>query len=177
MEKLELRRADNLTTEYLTKVMEHNYEIYNIILEEIIDNNVEFAIEYLENLKGIEFHSYKFGSVFMNNYEADITNVDEFLDNNFNSDNDNFYELLNKLEKDKNNVELQEELVNMLFSELDSDVILENYDLEEVVNYESVVFGNWLHHYDMAVDMNSYKLYSSYELEELDLDIDYQDLD
>ena len=177
MEKLKLRRSDNLTTEYLAKVMSENYETYNIILEEIIDNNVEYAIEYLENLKGIKFYSYRFGSIFNNDYEAEITNIDEFLNNNFNSDNDTFYELLNELEKDKENVKLQNELLNMLFSEVDSDVILENYNLEEIVEYESVVFGNWLHHYDMAVDMNSYKLYSSYELEELDLDIDYQDLD
>ena|SRR5699024_2192905 len=177
MEKLKLRRADNLTTAELTKVMSENYETYNIILEEVIDNNVEYAIDYLENLKGIKFYSYTFGSVFNNDYEADITSIDKFLNNNFNSDNDTFYELLNELKKDKENVELQESLLNMLFSELDSDTTLENYDLEEIVYYESDMFDNWLNHYDMAVDMNSYKLYSSYELEELDLDIDYQDLD
>ena len=177
MEKLKLRRADNLTTAELTKVMNENYETYNIILEEIIDINIEYAIEYLEGLEGIKFYSYTFGSVFSNDYEADITNIDEFLNNNFNSDNGTFYELLNELKKDKENVELQESLLNMLFSELDSEAILENYDLEEIVYYESDMFDNWLNHYDMAVDMNSYKLYSSYELEELDLDIDYQDLD
>ena len=177
MEKLKLRRADNLTEAELTKVMSENYETYNIILEEITNNNVEYAIDYLENLKGIEFYSYTFGSVFNNDYEADITNIDKFLNNNFNNDNDTFYELLNELKKDKENVELQESLLNMLFSELDSEAILENYDLEEIVYYESDMFDNWLNHYDMAVDMNSYKLYSSYELEELDLDIDYQDLD
>ena len=177
MEKLKLRRADNLTTAELTKVMNENYETYNIILEEIINSNIDYMVEYLEDLKGIKFYSYTFGSVFDNDYEADITNIDEFLNNNFNSDNGTFYELLNELKKDKENVELQESLLNMLFSELDSEAILENYDLEEIVYYESDMFDNWLNHYDMAVDMNSYKLYSSYELEELDLDIDYQDLD
>ena len=177
MEKLKLRRADNLTTEELAKVMSENYETYNIILEDIINNNIEYAIEYLENLKGIEFYRYTFGSVFNNNYEADITIVDEFLNNNFYSSNGTFYELLSELEKDKENVELQNELLNMLFSEVDSEAILESYDLEEIVDYESDMFDNWLGYYEMAVDMNSYKLYSSYELEELDLDIDYQDLD
>ena len=177
MEKLKLRRADNLTTAEITKVMNENYETYNIILEEIVNNNIDYMVEYLEDLKGIKFYSYTFGSVFDNDYEADITNIDEFLNNNFNSDNGTFYELLNELKKDKENVELQESLLNMLFSELDSEAILENYDLEEIVYYESDMFDNWLNHYDMAVDMNSYKLYSSYELEELDLDIDYQDLD
>lgn len=175
MKKLKLRRADNLTTEELAKVMSENYEIYNIILEEIIDNNIEYAIDYLENLEGIEFYRYAFGSVFSNDYEAEITNVEEFLNNNFNSDNDTFYELLNELKKDNNNVELQEELLNMLFDEEDSNVTLENYDLEEIVYYESDFFNNWLNHYGMAVDMNSYQLYDSYELEQLD--IDYQDLD
>ena len=177
MEKLKLRRADNLTTAELTKVMNENYETYNIILEEIIDINIEYAIEYLEGLEGIKFYSYTFGSVFSNDYEADITSIDKFLNNNFNSNNDTFYELLNELKKDKENVELQKSLLNMLFSEVDSEAILENYDLEEIVYYESDMFNNWLGHYEMAVDMNSYKLYSSYELEELDLDIDYQDLD
>ena len=177
MEKLKLRRANNLTTEELAKVMSENYETYNIILEEIINSNVEYAIDYLEHLKGIKFYSYTFGSVFNNDYEADITNIDKFLNNNFNSDNDTFYELLNELKKDKENVELQNELLNMLFSELDSDTTLENHDLEEIVYNESDTFDNWLGYYEMAVDMNSYKLYSSYELEELDLDIDYQDLD
>ena len=177
MEKLKLRRADNLTIEELAKVMSENYETYNIILEEIINNGIEFTIEYLEGLKGVKFYRYTFGSVFNNDYEAEITNVEEFLNNNFNSDNDTFYELLNELKKDQNNVELQEELLNMLFDEEDSNVTLENYDLEEIVNYESDMFDNWLNRYDMAVDMNNYKLYSSYELKELDLDIDYQDLD
>lgn len=177
MEKLNLRRADNLTTEELAKVMEQNYETYNIILDDIINNNIEYAIEYLEHLQGIEFYSYTFGSVFNNDYEADITSIDKFLNNNFNSNNDTFYELLNELKKDKENVELQESLLNMLFSEVDSDATLENHDLEEIVYYESDMFDNWLGYYEMAVDMNSYKLYSSYELEELDLDIDYQDLD
>lgn len=177
MEKLELRRADNLTTAELTKVMSENYETYNIILEEVIENNIEYAIEYLENLKGVKFYGYRFGSVYRNDYEADITNIDEFLTNNFNSGNDTFYELLDELEKDKDNVELQNELLNMLFSELDSDTMLENHDLIEIVYYESDMFDSWLGYYEMAVDMNSYKLYSSYELEELDLDIDYQDLD
>lgn len=177
MEKLKLRRADNLTTEELAKVMSENYETYNIILEEIVNNNIDYMVEYLEDLKGIKFYFYIFGSVFNNDYEADITNIDEFLNNNFNSDNDTFYELLNELKKDKENVELQESLLNMLFSELDSEAILENYCLEEIAYYESDTFDNWLNHYEMAVDMNSYKLYSSYELEELDLDIDYQDLD
>lgn len=178
MEKLNLRRADNLTTAELVQVMERNYETYNTILDDIVDNNIEYAIEYLTDLKGIKFYSYTFGSVFNNDYEADITNIDEFLNNNFNSNNDTFYELLNELKKDKENVELQESLLNMLFNELDSDaILLEYYDLEEIVYYESDMFDNWLNHYEMAVDMNSYKLYSSYELEELDLDIDYQDLD
>ena len=177
MEKLKLRKADNLTTKELAKVMSENYETYNIILEEIINNGIEFTIEYLEGLKGVKFYSYTFGSVFNNDYEAEITNVEEFLNNNFNSDNDTFYELLNELKKDNNNAELQEELLNMLFNEEDSNVTLENYDLEEIVCYESDWFDNWLNYYEMAVDMNSYKLYSSYELEELDLDIDYQDLD
>lgn len=177
MEKLKLRRADNLTTEELAKVMSENYETYNIILDDIINNNIDYMVEYLENLKGIKFYSYTFGSVFNNDYEADITNIDEFLNNNFNSDNDTFYELLNELKKDKENDKLQKELLNMLFSELDSVSTLENHDLEEIVYYESDMFDNWLGHYKMAVDMNSYKLYSSYELEELDLDIDYQDLD
>ena len=177
MEKLKLRRADNLTTAELTKVMSENYETYNMVLEEIINNNIDYMVEYLEDLKGIEFYSYTFGSVFNNDYEADITSIDEFLNNNFNSNNDTFYELLSELKKDKENVELQKSLLNMLFSEVDSEAILENYDLEEIVYYESDMFDNWLGHYDMAVDMNSYKLYSSYELEELDLDIDYQDLD
>ena len=133
--------------------------------------------DYLENLGGVEFYRYAFGSVFNNDYEAEVTNIEEFLDNDFNIDNDTFYELLNELKKDNNNVKLQEELLNMLFSGLESEVLLENYDLEEIVDYENVIFNNWLYHYEMAVDMNSYKLYSSYELEELDLDIDYQDLD
>lgn len=177
MEKLELRRADNLTTKELAKVMSENYETYNIILEEIIDNNIEYAIEYLENLKGIEFYRYTFGSVFSNDYEAEITDVNEFLKNNFNNGNDTFYELLNELKEDKKNIALQKELLNMLFSEVDDNVMLESYDVEEIVCYESDWFDNWLNYYEMAVDMNSYKLYSSYELEELDLDIDYQDLD
>lgn len=175
MEKLKLRRADNLTTEELAKVMSENYETYYIILEEIINNNIDYMAEYLEGLKGIKFYSYTFGSVFNNDYEADITNIDEFLDNNFNSDNESFYELLNELKKDKGNVELQESLLNMLFSEVDSDAILENHDLKEIVYYESDMFDNWLNHYEMAVDMDSYELYNSYELEELG--IDYQDLD
>ena len=174
-EKLNLRRADNLRVPELTKVMSENYETYHAILDEIINNNIEYAVEYLENLKGIEFHNYTFGSVFMNDYEADITNTDEFLDNNFNSDNDNFYKLLNELEKDKDNVKLQEKLIDMLFNELDSEVLLENYYLEEVVYYESDVFDNWLSHYEMAVDMDSCTLYDSYDLEELG--IDYQELD
>ena len=177
MEKLKLRRADNLTMEELAKVMSENYETYNIILEEIIERNIYYMVEYLEGLKGIKFYSYTFGSVFSNDYEAEITNVEEFLNNNFNSDNDTFYELLNELKKDNNNVDLQEELLSMLFSGLDSDVLLENHDIKEIVYYESDFFNNWLNDYEMAVDMNSYKLYSSYELEELDLDIDYQDLD
>ena len=177
MEKLKLRRADNLTTAELTKVMSENYETYNMILEEITNNNIDYMVEYLERLKGIKFYSYTFGSVFNNDYEADITSIDEFLNNNFNSNNDTFYELLNELKIDKENVELQKSLLNMLFSEVDSEAILENYDLEEIVYCESDMFDNWLNHYEMAVDMNSYKLYSSYELEELDLDIDYQDLD
>lgn len=177
MEKLNLRRADNLTTEELAKVMSKNYETYNMILEEIINNNIDYMIEYLEDLKGIEFYSYTFGSVFNNDYEADITNIDEFLNNNFNSNNDTFYELLNELKKDKENAKLQKELLDILFNELDSNAMLESYDLEEIVYYESDMFDNWLNHYEVAVDMNSYKLYSSYELEELDLDIDYQDLD
>ena len=87
-------------------------------------------------------------------------------------------ERLNELKKDKENVEIQESLLNMLFNELDSDAILLEYDdWEDIVYNESDMFDNWLNHYEMAVDMNSYKLYSSYELEELDLDIDYQDLD
>lgn len=175
MEKLKLRRADNLTTEELAKVMSENYETYYIILEEVIERNIEYTIEYLEHLQGIEFYSYTFGSVFNNDYEADITNIDKFLENDFNSNNESFYELLNKLKKDKENVELQESLLNMLFSEVDSDAILENHDLKEIVYYESDVFDNWLNHYEMAVDMNSYELYSSYELEELG--IDYQELD
>ena len=177
MEKLKLRRADNLTTEELAKVMSENYETYNIILEEVIERNIEYAIEYLEHLQGIEFYRYMFGSVYNNDYEAKITNIDKFLTNNFNSNNDTFYELLNELEKDKENVRLQNELLNMLFSELDSYTMYEDYTLEEITYSESDVFDNWLGHYEMAVDMNSYKLYSSYELEELDLDIDYQDLD
>ena len=101
MEKLKLRRADNLTTEELIKVMSENYETCNIILEEIINSNIDYMVEYLEGLKGIKFYSYTFGSVFNNDYEADITNIDEFLDNIFNSNNDTFYELLNELKKDK----------------------------------------------------------------------------
>lgn len=178
MEKLKLRRADNLTTVELAKVMSENYETYNIILEEIINNNIEFVIEYFESLKGIEFYRYTFGSVYNNDYEANITDIDEFLTkNNFFSDNETFHELLNELEKDKNNVKLQKELMNMLFTEEDEDATLGNYDLGEIVYNESDTFDNWLGYYEMAVDMNSYKLYSSYELEELDLDIDYQDLD
>lgn len=177
MEKLNLRRADNLTTKDLVKTMSKNYEVYNIVFEEIIDMNVEYAIDYLENLKGVEFHSYIFGSVFNNDYEADIVNIDKFLNNNFDSDNETFYELLNSLRKDKKNDKLQKELLNMLFGELDSNTTLESYDLEEVVYYESDMFDNWLGNHEMAVDMSSYKLYNSYELEELGLDIDYQDLD
>ena len=177
MKKLNLRRADNLTITELAKVMSENYETYNIILEEIINNNTEYMIEYLENLKGIEFYRYTFGSVFNNDYEAEITDVGEFLKNNFNSDNDTFYELLNELKANKKNIVPQKELLNMLFSEVDSDATLENYDLKEIVYYESDMFDNWLNYCEMAVDMNTYKLYSSYELEELDLDIDYQDLD
>lgn len=175
MKKLKLRRADNLRTAQLIKLMSENYETYNIILKEIINNNCDFAVEYLENLKGIEFHNYTFGSVFINDYEAEITSIEEFLNNNFNSDNDNFYKLLNELEKDKNNVKLQKELLDMLFNEEDSNATLENYYLEEIVCYESDTFDNWLNHYEMVVDMDSYKLYSSYDLEELG--IDYQDLD
>lgn len=177
MEKLNLRRADNLTTAELVEVMEHNYETYNIVLDDIIDGNIQYAIEYLEHLKGIEFYSYTFGSVFNNDYEADITNVDKFLNNNFNSDNETFYELLNELKKDKDNAKLQKELLDILFNELDSNAMLESHDLEEIVYYESDMFDNWLNHYEVAVDMDNYKLYDSYELEELDLDIDYQDLD
>ena len=177
MEKLKLRRSDNLTTEELAKVMSENYETYSIIIVEVIVRNIEYAIEYLENLKGVEFYRYTFGSVFNNDYEAEITDVDEFLKNNFSSDNETFYELLNELKKDKENIALQKELLNMLFSEVDSDATLENHDLKEIVYYESDMFDSWLGYYEMAVDMNSYKLYSSYELEELDLDIDYQDLD
>ena len=177
MKKLNLRRADNLATKELVKTMSENYEIYNIILEEIIDMNVEYAIDYLENLKGVEFYSYIFGSVFNNDYKADIVNIDKFLSNNFDSDNETFYELLNSLRKDKENDKLQKELLNMLFDELDSNTTLESYDMEEVVYCESDMFDNWLSYCEMAVDMNNYKLYSSYELEELDLDIDYQDLD
>lgn len=175
MEKLNLRRADNLTTAELVEVMEHNYETYNIVLDGIIDGNIQYAIEYLEHLKGIEFYSYTFGSVFNNDYEADITNVDKFLNNNFNSDNETFYELLNELKKDKDNAKIQKELLDILFNELDSNTMLESYDLEEIVYYESDMFDNWLNHYEVAVDMDNYKLYDSYELEELD--IDYQELD
>src|SRR5574344_130943 len=176
MEKLELRRADNLTTAELTKVMSENYETYNIILEEIIERNIEYAIEYLENLKGVKFYGYTFGSVYNNDYEAEFKNIDEFLTNHFNSGNDTFYELLDELEKDKDNVKLQNELLNMLFSDVDSYAMYDDYGIDEVVDSDSDVFDNWLNYYEMAVDMNSYKLYSSYELEELDLDIDYQDL-
>ena len=175
MEKLNLRRADNLTTEELAKVMSENYETYLIILEEVIDRNIEYTIDYLDSLKGIEFYSYTFGSVFSNDYEAEIKNIDEFLTNHFDSDDDTFYELLNELKKDKENDKLQKELLNMLFNELDSESVLEDYDIKEVVDYESDVFDNWLNYYEMAVDMDSYKLYSSYELEELG--IDYQELD
>lgn len=175
MEKLNLRRADNLTTEELAKVMSENYETYNIILEEVIERNIEYTIDYLDSLKGIEFYSYTFGSVFSNDYEAEIKNIDEFLTNHFDSDDDTFYELLNELKKDKENDKLQKELLNMLFNELDSGAVLEDYDIKEVVDYESDVFDNWLNYYEMAVDMDSYKLYSSYELEELG--IDYQELD
>ena len=174
MEKLNLRRADNLTTEELTKVMIENYETYDMILEEIINNNIEYAIEYLENLKGIEFYRYTFGSVFNNDYKADIVNIDRFLNNSFDSDNDAFYKLLDELKADKENTALQKELLNILFSGVDDNAMLE-YDVEEIVCYESDWFDNWLGHYEVAVDMNTYKLYSSYELEELD--IDYQDLD
>ena len=104
MEKLELRRADNLTMEELAKVMSENYETYNIILEEVIDNNIDYMADYLENLGGVEFYRYAFGSVFNNDYEAEVTNIEEFLDNDFNIDNDTFYELLNELKKDNNNV-------------------------------------------------------------------------
>ena len=170
MEKLNLRRADNLTTAELTKVMSENYQTYYIILEEIISNNIDYMVEYLEDLKGIKFYSYTFGSVFNNDYEADITNIDEFLNNNFNSDNESFYKLLSELKKDKENDKLQKELLNMLFSEVDDNAMLESYDIEEIVCYESDMFDNWLGHYEMVVDMNTYKLYNSYELEELDLD-------
>lgn len=175
-EKLNLRRADNLTIEELVKVMKHNYETCNTILDDIVDNNIEYAIEYLKDLKGIKFYSYTFGSVFNNDYEADITSVDEFLNNNFNSNNDTFYELLNDLKEDKDNDKLQEELLNMLFNELDSDaILLEYYDWEDIVYYERDMFDNWLNHYEMAVDMDSCTLYDSYDLEELG--IDYQELD
>ena len=50
MEKLNLRRADNLTTVELAKVMSENYETYNIILEEITNNNIDYMVEYLEGL-------------------------------------------------------------------------------------------------------------------------------
>ena len=165
MEKLNLRRADNLTTKDLVKAMSKNYEVYNFILEEIIDMNIEYAIDYLENLKGVELYSYTFGSVFNNHYKAEIKNINEFLTNNFNSDNETFYELLNKLEKDKENDTLQKELLNMLFSELDSNTTLEGYDLEEIVYYESDMFNNWLGDHEMVVGMDNYKLYSSYELD------------
>ena len=160
MEKLNLRRADNLTTKDLVKTMSKNYEVYNIILEEIIDMNIECAIDYLENLKGVEFHSYVFGSVFNNDYRADIVNIDRFLNNSFDSDNETFYELLNKLRKDKENDKLQKELLNMLFDGLDNSTTLESYDMEEVVYCESDTFGSWLDRHKMAVDKKALKMFN-----------------
>ena len=86
----------------------------------------------------------------MKDKEVDITSIDEFLNNNFNSNNDTFYELLNELKKDKENDKLQKELLNMLFSELDSVSNLENYDLKEVALYESDAFDNWLNYYEVG---------------------------
>lgn len=173
-QKLNLIKAGNLSLTDLEKFLNKNSELFDNILNEIIEHNIESELEYLAGLQGIEFERYCFGSVYGNDYNASITDIDKFLDNSFEQDNELFYELLEKLGNDKDNKSLMKETVDMLWLEVDERAIYDGIGIEDIISCESDFIDNYLNEYQIAVDLSTYEEYCAYELYELD--IDYQDL-
>ena len=179
-EKMNLTRAKNLTTQQLEVFMKNNLELYDYIVGVIINQNIENELESLYQLEGIEIQKVMFGSVYANDYQVDIIDdIEEFLNNDFGNllwlDNETFYETLEKLQQDKNNNTLLNDLLNLMFQEIDERATFDGYSINEVVNLNYDDFDNYFNEYEVAVDLNTFKAYNSYELEQLD--IDYQDLD
>ena len=181
LEKMNLTRAANLTTKQLEVFMKKNLELYDDILDVIIHQNIENEMESLYQLEGIEIYEMMFGSVYANDYQVDITDIEEFLNNDFDKllwlDNATFYEKLEKLqqEKEKENNTLLYDLLDLMFQEIDERATFDGYSIEEVVGLNYDDFDNYFNEYEIAVDLNTFKIYNSYDLEQLD--IDYDDLD
>lgn len=178
-EKMDLIKAENMTLKELSEFMNANNELYEAILDELIGINIDSELDRLQSLNGIEVHSVMFGSVYANDYVADVTDVEEFLDNDFsndlNIDNGTFYDVLEKLASDTENKELLGLLLNLMFQEVDERAMLEAYTLNEIVEYETDFFDNYFNQYEIVVDLDTMKEYTGSELEELG--VDYQDLD
>ena len=178
-EKMGLIKAENMTLKELSEFMNANNELYEAILDELIGINIDSELDRLQSLNGIEVHSVMFGSVYANDYVVDVTDVEEFLDNDFsndlNIDNGTFYEVLEKLASDTENKELLGLLLNLMFQEVDERATLECYTLNEIVEYETDFFDNYFNQYEIVVDLDTMKEYTISDLEELG--IDYQDLD
>lgn len=178
-EKMDLRRADNLTLNELRQFMIKNNELYETILDELISINIDSELDRLYSLNGMEVHSVMFGSVYANDYIVDVTDLEEFLENDFSGelgiDNGTFYDVLEKLKNDNENEKLLTELLNLMFQEVDERAMLESYALNEILEYESDFFDNYFNQYEIVVDLDTMKEYTSNDLEELG--IDYQDLD
>ena len=178
-EKMNLLKAESMTLKELNEFMVANNELYEAILDELIGINIDSELDRLQSLNGIEVHSVMFGSVYANDYVVDVTDVEEFLDNDFsndlNIDNGTFYEVLEKLASDTENKELLGLLLNLMFQEVDERAMLEAYTLNEIVEYETDFFDNYFNQYEIVVDLDTMKEYTGSELEELG--VDYQDLD
>ena len=178
-EKMNLIKAESMTLKELSAFMNANNELYEAILDELIGINIDSELDRLQSLNGIEVHSVMFGSVYANDYVVDVTDVEEFLDNDFSNelsiDNGTFYDVLEKLNNDNENEKLLTELLNLMFQEVDERATLESYTLNEIVEYDSDFFDNYFNQYEIVVDLDTMKEYTSNDLGELG--IDYQDLD
>lgn len=176
LEKINLTRADNLTTKQLEVFMRKNLELFDDILDVIINQNIENEMASLYQLEGIEIHKVMFGSVYANDYEVDITDIEEFLKNDFDKllwlDNATFYETLEKLQKNKDNNKLLNDLLNLMFQEIDERAVFEGYSISEVIDLSYDSFDNYFNDVKIVVDLKTMKCYNEYDLEQIGLDYD-----
>ena len=170
-EKMNLKKAENLYMNEMVQLMKNDNETYDDIVNLITYKNIEYELEQLNSLKGIKVYKIMFGSVYANDYTAEVTNIEEFLDNDFNIDNGTFYELLEKLKQEKDNEKLLQELLDMMFTEIDERATLEGYSMEDIIYEESDFFNNVLSENSLWYDTEEMKIYYEFELEEMGYDI------